>query len=139
MKVYLTGPHMDDAFRERVKMLLSGYSNIELFDPIAARDFRGKEIEDEAVVVEGDLADIRSSQVVFGNYTEPGWGTGMESWEAWNERKYIIAFVEPGARVSPWVAYIVGGYENVVRSIEEGCARVIEHYRDNYKGREIPA
>lgn len=119
MRVYLAGPHMDDAFRAAATALLPG---VDVFDPIAARDFRGKEIENEAVIVEGDLADVLACDAILGNYSTPGWGTAMESWFAFGLHKRIVAYVEPGARVSPWVAYIAGGWARVHRSLEAACA-----------------
>lgn len=124
MKVYLAGPHMDDAYREVATRILAA-QGVVVFDPIKARDFRGKEIENEAVIVEGDLADVLACDVILGNYSEPGWGTAMESWFAFSVHKRIVAFVAPEARVSPWVAYVAGGYANVHRDLTAACAAVI--------------
>lgn len=122
--IYLAGPHMDDAFREKVSPLLRAVG-LEPFDPIAARDFRGREVENEVVIVEGDLADIRRCRAVLGNYSTPGWGTGMETWEAHRLGKPIVAYVEPGLRVSPWVAYVAGGWTNVERQLSGAVERVV--------------
>lgn len=129
MKVYLAGPHMDDAYREEATRLLwelTDAPSLEVFDPIAARDFRGKEIEHEALIVEGDLLDVQTSNVILGNYSVPGWGTAMETWFAFSIHKPIVAYVAPDDRVSPWVAYVAGGYANVHRDLRAACAAVFE-------------
>lgn len=126
MKVYLAGPHMDDAFRSEAKELLAPYPELEVFDPIAARDFRGKEIDNENQIVQGDLEDVVSCGCILGNYSVPGWGTGMETWFAYSLQKPIVAYVEPDARVSPWIAKVAGGYANVERSVEAATKRVLE-------------
>lgn len=126
--IYLAGPHMDDAFRAAVSPLLVE-RGLEPFDPIAARDFRGQEVDNEAVIVEGDLADVEVCQAILGNYTVPGWGTGMETWHAFQVGKPIVAYVEPGQRVSPWVAYVAGGWERVERNLTTAVARVAQLVR----------
>lgn len=126
MRVYLAGPHMDDAYRMEAKHYFMYHApHLSIFDPIAARDFRGKEIENENIIVEGDLEDVRSSDVILGNYSEPGWGTGMETWYAHSIGKRIVAYVHPNQRVSPWVSYVAGGYDKVHRDLLHACSHVI--------------
>lgn len=123
MKVYLAGPHQDDEYREQAKELLAAYP-VTVFDPIAARDFRGKEINNEREIVDGDLKDIIECDAILGNYTIPGWGTGMETWFARSIGKPVFVYVAPEGRVSPWVAYVAGGYEFVHRDLHDACYRV---------------
>ena len=125
VKVYLAGPHQDDAYRQRAKELLAEFPWVEVFDPIKARDFRGKEIDHENDIVHGDLKDVIECDVILGNYSVPGWGTAMESWFARGLGRRIVAYVAPEARVSPWIAYIAGGYQNVHRSLEDACGAVL--------------
>lgn len=125
MKVYLAGPHQDDAYREEATRLLTRVRRIEVFDPIKSRDFRGKEIHNEREIVDGDLRDIVDCDLVLGNYTVPGWGTGMETWFARSIGRPVIAYVEPGGRVSPWIAFVADGYDRVFRSLEDACAYII--------------
>lgn len=125
MKVYLAGPHQDDAYREEATRLLTRVQRIEVFDPIKARDFRGKEIENEDQIVRGDLADIVECDLILGNYSEPGWGTGMETWFARSIGRPVVAYVSPDARVSPWVAYCAAGYDRVFRDLREACDYII--------------
>lgn len=124
MRIYLAGPHMDDAYRSEAKFHLRGH-DLDVFDPIAARDFRGKEIDNENVIVEGDLDDVASSDLILGNYSAPGWGTGMETWYAFSKGIQIVAYVTLEARVSPWIAYVAGGYDNVHRDLRAACAHVV--------------
>jgi hypothetical protein len=88
-----------------------------VLDPIKARDFRGKEIENEDEIVNGDLVDIVGCDMILGNYSVPGWGTGMETWYARSIGRPVVAYVSQDARVSPWVAYVAGGYANVHRDL----------------------
>lgn len=125
MKVYLAGPHMDDAYREVATKILAP-QGVKVFDPIKARDFRGKEIENEDQIVRGDLADIVDCDLILGNYSEPGWGTGMETWFGHSIGRPVIAYVSQEARVSPWVAYVAGGYDNVHRNLGQACSAVLE-------------
>lgn len=125
MNVYLAGPHMDDAFRADAIARLSRLQRVRVFDPIAARDFRGKEIANEDEIVRGDLADIVACDVILGNYTVPGWGTGMETWFARSIGRPVVAYVEPEARVSPWVAYAAGGWDRVFRDLGAACDYVL--------------
>lgn len=124
MKVYLAGPHMDDQFRAAATELLEG-QGVTILDPIKARDFRGKEIANEADIVAGDLADIVACDAVFGKYSIPGWGTGMETWFAYSIGRPVIAYVGKEARVSPWVAYVARGYDNVHRDLNAACEAVV--------------
>lgn len=116
---------MDDAFRAEATDLLIA-EGLSPFNPIAARDFRGREIDNENEIVDGDLMDVLRCSCVFGNYTIPGWGTGMETWFAYSVGRPIVAYVAPEARVSPWVARVAGGYSKVVRSVSEGVSAVGE-------------
>ena len=78
--VYLSGAMMDctDAeckdWREEAKQLL----NCATRDPAALRDYRGREHEAIAEVVEDDKADIDTCTFVLVNYIKPSVGTSME-------------------------------------------------------------
>lgn len=126
-RVYLAAPHTDDAFRAEATKLLRR-KDITVLDPIAARDFRNKEIDNERAIVHGDLAEVAISDVILGNYSVPGWGTAMETWFAHAKGKPIVAYVDPTARVSPWIAYVAGGWSNVHRSLREACDAVLARH-----------
>lgn len=106
MRVYLAGKifRADDqtatGWREEAKRQLSGH---EVLDPMS-RDYRGQEDLNVKAIVEGDLADIASCDVVIVNATEPSWGTAMEVRAAKAEMgKRVIAY--PDGYVSPWLRY----------------------------------
>jgi nucleoside 2-deoxyribosyltransferase len=105
MKVYLACPAGNDEWRTDATRRLVAHG-VTVLDPILGRDFRGIEDGREQEIVRGDLTDIVAADAVLGNYTEPGWGTAMESWFAHSIGRRVVAYVEPGDRVSPWVAYI---------------------------------
>jgi hypothetical protein len=122
-RVYLAGPHTDDAYRAEAKAHLAALG-VDVLDPMAERDFRGKEIEHEDIIVLGDLADVVACGVILGNFTVPGWGTGMETWFGHSIHRPIVAYVDPSGRVSPWVAHVAGGYANVHRDLRAACEHV---------------
>lgn len=106
MRVYLAGPinGCDDVtargWREEAKRLLTGH---EVLDPMV-RDYRGVEDHNVKEIVEGDLADIASCDVVIVNALTASWGTAIEVRAAKAEMgKRVIAF--PNGRVSPWLRY----------------------------------
>lgn len=117
MRVYLAGPifGMNDyqakSWREAAKKLRP---DIEWVDPMA-RDYRGKEDENAADIVSGDLADIASCDAVLAAVENPSWGTAMELRAAHAELgKKVVGFKwKPGT--SPWLAQ----HCTVVRSLEE--------------------
>lgn len=69
-----------------------------------ARDYRGKESENVAAIVEGDLADIANCDAVLAYCWQPSYGTAMEIRHAAAERK-IPVHVVATPPISPWLAY----------------------------------
>lgn len=108
MRVYLCGginglsDDQCNIWRTAAKELLN---KAEVVDPMA-RDYRGHEDQNVEQIVQGDLADIASCDVVLVNATRPSWGTAMEIVYAHQRGKLVVAFTE-GARVSPWLRYHV--------------------------------
>lgn len=76
----------------------------ETLDPMR-RDYRGREDESVSEIVIGDLSDINQSGIVLANATRASWGTAMEIFYAASKGISVVAFVEPNARVSPWLRY----------------------------------
>lgn len=105
MKVYLCGAiHgcTDEeamGWRELAKRLLKH----ETLDPMA-RDYRGRELENVAAIVEGDKADIDSCQALLVYYRNPSVGTSMEILWAWLNHTPVY-LVGNGQRLSPWLIY----------------------------------
>lgn len=75
---------------------------VAVLDPMA-RDYRGIEDANVTAIVEGDLADIQTCDVVLVNATRPSWGTAMEIPYARQMGKRIVVFGV--ARPSPWLRY----------------------------------
>lgn len=108
MVVYLAGPIFGKsdadctAWRAEARRLL----NARVLDPMA-RDYRGREDQNVAEIVECDLEDIRKSDVVLVNALHgPSWGTAMEivyAYTNYNERKRIVVVAHPP--VSPWLRH----------------------------------
>ena len=79
-RVYLAGPPYADEYRRRAADLVQA-RGFEPVDPMR-RDFRGRTTGREAEIVEGDLAEIESCDVVLAAFTAPDEGTAMEAWHA---------------------------------------------------------
>lgn len=123
--VYLAGGInglSDDAamgWRERMKELLP--REIGALDPMS-RDYRGKEDENVAEIVQGDLADIDKCEAVIAYCPRPSWGTAMEIHHVATVGKTVrrvgisgdsvgigyrpvIVVVPEGIPVSPWLRH----------------------------------
>lgn len=104
-KVYLCGPinGCTDSeckdWREFVKSW-----GIPTVDPME-RDYRGKEDECFAEIVELDKRDIDMCDVVLVNYDKPSVGTSMEILYAWERGKRVIVVRNPQTKISPWLKY----------------------------------
>lgn len=120
MKVYLAGPINgctdDEAtnWRDVAKELL-GPSNC--IDPMR-RDYRGVEDQHVHDIVNGDINDIKNSDVMIANCWKPSVGTSMEIWAAMHEPWGCptVIVVPEGARISPWLRYTA---DRIVHNIED--------------------
>jgi nucleoside 2-deoxyribosyltransferase len=103
MRVYLAGPPPSDEYRARAAELVrdAGWTPVNPF----RRDFRGRTEGREAEIVEGDLEDIRSCDVMLADFSVPDEGTSMEAWYAHGLGKRVVAYT--GGRIPhPWTAYV---------------------------------
>lgn len=118
MRVYLAGPIFGctDAeandWREEAKRLLVGH---ECVNPMT-RDYRGKEAEHVADIVNGDLRDIQSCEAMLVNATRPSWGTAMEIRAASDYALHIVAFAPPP--YSPWLAYHADCFATIDEAVD---------------------
>jgi len=116
-RVYLAGPPYADEYRRRAAALLRE-GGCEPVDPMR-RDFRGRTEGHEAEIVEGDLAEIDSCDVVLASFTAPDEGTAMEVWYAHGRGKPVVAYTG-GTPPHPWTAYVADvvcvGLEEAVRA-----------------------
>jgi len=114
MRVYLAGGinGLSDAecnnWRTKTKELFAREvpGLVTCIDPMR-RDYRGTENDAgiDKKIVEGDLVDIRSCDVMISMMPKPSWGTGMETFWAYRNGLYVIAVVPSDVRVSPWVSF----------------------------------
>jgi nucleoside 2-deoxyribosyltransferase len=101
--VYLAGPPYAEEYRRRAAELVR-QRGWEPVDPMR-RDFRGRTEGHEREIVEGDLADIASCDVVLADFTRPDEGTAMEAWHAHGAGKPVVAYTG-GTPAHPWTAYV---------------------------------
>jgi len=117
-RVYLAGPPFADEYRARAVDLL-GAAGFEAVDPMR-RDFRGGTVGHEAEIVEGDLADIDSCDVVLAAFTAPDEGTSMEAWYAHSKGVPVVGYTG-GTPPHPWAVYVARSLhaqlEDAVRSL----------------------
>lgn len=125
--IYLAGPINGctdaEAMAWRTEATASLAGAYRVLNPMR-RDYRGREAENAAAIVEGDLADIRAADVILVNASRPSWGTAMELVYARQAGKWIVAFGT--AAPSPWLAYhadvLVPTLTDAVREILGGAA-----------------
>jgi nucleoside 2-deoxyribosyltransferase len=119
MRVYLAGPPFADEYRRRAADLLVG-RGWQVVDPMR-RDFRGGTQGHETEIVEGDLSDIDSCEVVLAAFTAPDEGTAMETWYAHEHGKRVVAYTG-GTLPHPWTVYVADAVcenlEDAVRALE---------------------
>jgi hypothetical protein len=102
-RVYLAGPPNADEYRSRATKL-ARHRGLDPVDPMR-RDFRGRTEGNEREIVEGDLADIDTCDVVLAAFTEPDEGTAMEAWYAHTRGIPVVAY-SGGAWVHPWTVFV---------------------------------
>ena len=77
---------------------------IAVRDPMD-RDYRGKEAEEFAAIVEHDKADVDACDVLLVYFDRPSVGTSMEVLYAWERGKRILLVDASRAPLSPWLRY----------------------------------
>jgi nucleoside 2-deoxyribosyltransferase len=102
-RVYLAGPPFAEEYRARATELARA-AGWEPVDPMR-RDFRGRTTGHEAEIVDGDLADIDSCDVVLAAFTAPDEGTAMEAWYA-HSRGIPVVVYTGGTPPHPWTVYV---------------------------------
>lgn len=105
VKIYLGGPinGCTDAecrdWRTAARRMLEGH---EIVDPMV-RDYRSREDECVAEIVEADKADISGCDVLLMNCPKPSVGTSMEILLGWLLGKRVVCIAQ--GRISPWLRY----------------------------------
>jgi nucleoside 2-deoxyribosyltransferase len=119
VRVYLAGPPFADEYRRRAVAMLEAAGS-DPVDPMR-RDFRGHTEGHEVEIVEGDLADIDSCDVVLAAFTAPDEGTAMEAWYAHASGIPVVAYTG-GTPVHPWVRYVAS---SVYDALDDAVAATI--------------
>ena len=117
-RVYLAGPPFADEYRVRATALAEA-AGWEPVDPMR-RDFRGGTEGHEAEIVEGDLADIDSCDVVLADFTSPDEGTAMEAWYAHSRGIRVVVWTG-GTPPHPWTVYVA---ESVHSWLEDAISAI---------------
>jgi nucleoside 2-deoxyribosyltransferase len=72
-------------------------------DPMR-RDYRGIEDQSVEAIVVGDIRDIAECDIILAVADKPSWGTAMEIYHAFHQRKTVVV-VCGQERVSPWLRH----------------------------------
>ena len=107
--IYLSGPIMDEhagtarEWREAAGQLLS--KEFRLLDPMR-RKFVDRQVDSANEIVEFDLQDVRTADILLVNYNKPSIGTSMEVFYAAHDLgKFVVAFSPFEYKdCSPWMA-----------------------------------
>lgn len=108
-------------WRNYVKEKLDGV--YQFLDPMR-RDYRGKEDDSVAEIVEGDYEDIDNTNILLANANTPSWGTAMEIHDAYLSGRVHIVLVCNAERVSPWLRY---HSDKIFKTLDEA----VEYLRTN--------
>ena len=128
--IYLCGPIMDEHksvardWREvAIKHLDKSFV---MLDPMR-RNFKDREVDSANEIVEFDLQDIRSADIVLVNYNKPSIGTAMEVFYASNDLdKFVVAFSPFDFRnCSPWMVRFC---TKILPSLEQAIEYVKTHF-----------
>jgi nucleoside 2-deoxyribosyltransferase len=116
MKLYLAGPihgcsdSEANDWRDAITKL-----HPDTLNPMR-RDYRGREGNFTAEIVELDKKDIDDSDGVIVWFEKPSVGTAMEILYAWERKKPVVVIYKTDAHVSPWLSYHSVA---IVKTIEE--------------------
>ena len=90
-------------------------------DPVAVRDYRGREMEGMVDMVESDKADIDECDTLLVNYVKPSVGTSMEVLYAWERGKIVILVAPQNVVISPWLVY---HSHHLFHTVEDAVAHI---------------
>ena len=128
--IYLSGPIMDEhagtarEWREAAGQLLS--KEFRLLDPMR-RKFVDRQVDSANEIVEFDLQDVRTADILLVNYNKPSIGTSMEVFYAAHDLgKFVVAFSPFEYKdCSPWMARYC---TKILGSIEEAAHYINTHF-----------
>lgn len=128
--IYLCGPIMDEykgAARNWRKVAIKDLcKSFVILDPMR-RNFKDREVDSANEIVEFDLQDIRSSDILLVNYNKPSIGTAMEVFYASKELgKFVVAFSPfDFEECSPWM---VRYCTKILPSLEHAIKYISMHF-----------
>lgn len=104
--IYLAGPinGCSDSQANDWRGWFRNHTGHRFLDPMR-RDYRGREDDCVAEIVNGDITDIDDCTVFLANCWQVSRGTAMEIFYAYRAGKYVILVVPEGQRISPWLRY----------------------------------
>lgn len=128
--IYLSGPIMDEhagtarEWREAAGQLLS--KEFRLLDPMR-RKFMDRQVDSANEIVEFDLQDVRTADILLVNYNKPSIGTSMEVFYAAHDLgKFVVAFSPFEYKdCSPWMARYC---TKILGSLEEAAHYINTHF-----------
>lgn len=130
--VYLSGPIMDEhegsarEWRQVATRLLGRHFRI--LDPMR-RKFVDREVDSSNEIVEFDLQDVRSADILLVNYNKASIGTSMEVFYGSHDLgKFVITFSPFDFKnCSPWM---VRFSTKILHDLESACDYIVTHFVD---------
>lgn len=104
---------------------------IEVLDPIAQRDCRGRELDAGMVeyIVHGDEQDIRNSGCLLVMFDKASVGTSMEMRIAYKEVMIPVYTVDiSGVKRSPWLVFHTTRFFD---NLKDACAYIVKEHHEN--------
>ncbi|HAK96858.1 MAG TPA: hypothetical protein DCM87_18175 [Planctomycetes bacterium] len=140
LTIYLCGPIMDEKdgearqWRDIAAGALAG--EFALLDPMR-RNFKDREVDSANEIVEFDLQDVRSADLLLVNYSKPSIGTAMEVFYAAHDLgKFVIAFSPYSYKdSSPWMVRFC---TKILPSLESAIEYIRAHFSADSRGRGAP-
>ena len=128
--IYLCGPIMDEragvARNWRKTAVRQLGRSFHMLDPMR-RNFKDREVDSANEIVEFDLQDIRSSDILLVNYNKASIGTAMEVFYASNNLgKFVVAFSPFDFKnCNPWM---VRYCTKILPSLEAAMEYIRRHF-----------
>jgi nucleoside 2-deoxyribosyltransferase len=137
LTIYLCGPIMDEragkarAWRQVATRALR--KDFAILDPLR-RNFKDREFDSANEIVEFDLQDVRSADLLLVNYSKPSIGTSMEVFYAGHDLgKFVIAFSPFSFKESsPWMLKFS---TKILPTLEGAIGYIRTHFGPDSKGR----
>lgn len=128
--IYLCGPIMDEhdgvARNWRKTAIRQLGKRFCILDPMR-RNFKDREVDSANEIVDFDLQDIRSSDILLVNYNKASIGTAMEVFYAANDLgKFVVAFSPFDYKnCSPWM---IRYCTKILPSLEAAMEYIKRHF-----------